>query len=275
VHIGSAAKIEFEVYWISCEKMLHAIIKHNEQTRTRPDTRREQVGSLAVMTHPSARSHLNYAWPMVADGSKATVHIDRADIMEVIRYFREANRRPRFEFPAQIAPMLGLLLDQHGFTETRRMPLMAWLWPTSLTAPRGFTLRTLQTPDDLHTHLAISDAGFDHEPPDNVDERFAPLWQDHLDQRRLFLTGHLGDEPVATAQVIVGSSSAEIINVTTIPAHRRKGVAAALTLEAVQRARASGAELIFLSSATDEATRVYRRIGFQEIGLFTHWVLNS
>ena len=58
-----------------------------------------------------------------------------------------------------------------------------------------------------------------------------------------------------------------IYGVGTVPGHRGRGYARALTL---RRAR-PGAGRPATLQPSDAAARMYRRLGFAEIGRFTHW----
>ncbi len=264
--------------------LLHAIVRHNERTRARPHAQPVQIGALGLLIHPTVRPYVNFAWPLVAnrdDSSAHTFHIKAEDIVAATRHFTEAGRRPRFEFPAQIAPTLGYLLDQHGYVETRRMPLMAWRWQNRLSELPNIEFRIVQSRADLREHLHVSDIGFEFDTSDPREERLERLWQERESEYRLFLTGYLRGEAMGTAQIVLddegiaGHVSAEIVGITTLPDFRRKGIGAAITGRAVQHARQRGAELIFLSSAHEDATRLYARVGFEEIGTVATWVLRG
>ncbi len=60
---------------------------------------------------------------------------------------------------------------------------------------------------------------------------------------------------------------AQVEDVATIPEERGRGYASAVVLHAVEKARAAGAELVFLvADADDWPKELYRRLGFEEIG---------
>jgi ribosomal protein S18 acetylase RimI-like enzyme len=58
----------------------------------------------------------------------------------------------------------------------------------------------------------------------------------------------------------------ELTGITTLAPFRRQGIASALTAAAAQTAFAQGIEAVFLSAATEEAGRIYERLGFQPAG---------
>lgn len=62
------------------------------------------------------------------------------------------------------------------------------------------------------------------------------------------------------------SDTAEILAVATLPAARRKGLAAAVTAKLAHDARDNGVRLLVLSAQNDDVARVYERVGFHRIG---------
>jgi len=58
----------------------------------------------------------------------------------------------------------------------------------------------------------------------------------------------------------------ELVGIATLTEYRRRGIGGALTAFATQTAFADGAELVFLTAASQEAGRVYQKVGFQPVG---------
>jgi GNAT superfamily N-acetyltransferase len=74
-------------------------------------------------------------------------------------------------------------------------------------------------------------------------------------------------EPIAATQLRIDGATAAIEAVMTDPAHRRSGLARALVLDAVTRARTVGCDVVFLSAlAGDWPYRWYTRLGFSDVG---------
>jgi GNAT superfamily N-acetyltransferase len=79
----------------------------------------------------------------------------------------------------------------------------------------------------------------------------------------LAYTGFLDNQPVATALLFLAAGIAGIYAVSTIPAARRKGIGAWMTLLPLLRARSSGYKIGILF-ASHMGVGVYRSLGFQE-----------
>lgn len=74
-------------------------------------------------------------------------------------------------------------------------------------------------------------------------------------------------QPIAATQLRIDGATAAIEAVMTDPAHRRAGLAGALVLDAVIRARAAGCDVVFLTAAANDwPYRWYTRLGFTEVG---------
>jgi N-acetylglutamate synthase-like GNAT family acetyltransferase len=58
----------------------------------------------------------------------------------------------------------------------------------------------------------------------------------------------------------------EIVGVATLPAARRRGLGAAVTVALARHALDHGAVTVFLSAAEEDVARVYARVGFRRVG---------
>jgi ribosomal protein S18 acetylase RimI-like enzyme len=68
----------------------------------------------------------------------------------------------------------------------------------------------------------------------------------------------------------VDGADAQVEDVGTLPEHRGKGYATAVILGAIEQARASGADFVFLvADAADRPKELYRKLGFDELGHYT------
>ena len=130
-------------------------------------------------------------------------------------------------------------------------------------AVQGLRLRKAG-PDDLAPVLHVDSTVFDIDPTDNT-RWLAPL----LDAERAdFALAELDGEPAGTAYTLRSDGSAGpslyLAGVAVLPAARRRGVGAALSSWLLERGFAAGAELAHLNPDTDEAARIYGRLGFAE-----------
>jgi GNAT superfamily N-acetyltransferase len=78
-----------------------------------------------------------------------------------------------------------------------------------------------------------------------------------------YYLARLDGEPVATAALTLAAGVAGIIAVTTIPAARRRGIGAAVTMAPLLEARARGYHVGVLQ-ASEMGSPVYARMGFSE-----------
>jgi N-acetylglutamate synthase-like GNAT family acetyltransferase len=77
----------------------------------------------------------------------------------------------------------------------------------------------------------------------------------------------------ARCQLYAKGQVAQIENVYTVPAHRRRGLSRALVAHAAREARAGGATLVFLvADAADWPQAFYRRAGFADAGLLPRFL---
>lgn len=72
---------------------------------------------------------------------------------------------------------------------------------------------------------------------------------------------------VSKADLLLRGAVAEIDDVLTLPDHRGRGYGSALVLEAVDRARRAGCDLVYLEAAEDDWPKdLYVRLGFETVG---------
>ncbi len=86
----------------------------------------------------------------------------------------------------------------------------------------------------------------------------------------------LDNEVVSYADLYVDGADAQVEDVGTLPEHRGKGYATAVILGAIEQARASGADFVFLvADAEDWPKELYRKLGFDELGHYTKFFAPS
>ncbi|MFJ8686977.1 GNAT family N-acetyltransferase [Micromonospora wenchangensis] len=74
------------------------------------------------------------------------------------------------------------------------------------------------------------------------------------------------DGVLASGMAMRVDDVAEIAGVATLPAARRRGLAAAVTATLARTLRAAGTDLVFLSAGSEDVARIYLRVGFRRIG---------
>lgn len=223
------------------------------------------VPPFTLFFHPTdALSFFNYAIPDEPVDGDIAVPIAR---LRAEFAFRE--RRPRFEFIEGYAPNLPLALRVYGFDEESRLHLMVCTPQAYRPVPAVVGLSVMRLSEDsplsdVHDFLTTQRLGF------TPDESVLPAPTEAAGFRRRLQAGggvllaRLNGEPVAA-----GSFSApfdgltEVGGIATLEAFRRRGIASALTGEAIRMAFDEGAEAAVLSAADERAGRVYERIGFR------------
>ncbi|WP_431919431.1 GNAT family N-acetyltransferase [Micromonospora wenchangensis] len=87
------------------------------------------------------------------------------------------------------------------------------------------------------------------------------------DGRRLSAVAWTPEDGVlASGMAMRVDDVAEIAGVATLPAARRRGLAAAVTATLARTLRAAGTDLVFLSAGSEDVARIYLRVGFRRIG---------
>jgi N-acetylglutamate synthase len=150
--------------------------------------------------------------------------------------------------------------------EAKPEPLMLLTsLPAAAPALSGFEVRTVTTVAGFREYNDTMTAGFG----DQWAEGEALTGDGLLTVPDLVhYTGYLDAEPVATAACCVAYGVGWIFNVSTVPAARRRGLGAAITLHAAVEAAAAGARAAALS-ASEMGEPVYRRIGFEPVDTVT------
>jgi len=123
----------------------------------------------------------------------------------------------------------------------------------------------VEAEDDLHDYERVTCAAFRAPPPVAPFEIHAPGILD--DPRMHVLLGRVDGEIAGGAMAYVTDDLVGIYGVGVVPGHRGRGHATALTTTAL--ALAPDRPAVLQPSA--EAEHLYRRLGFAEIGGFTHW----
>jgi ribosomal protein S18 acetylase RimI-like enzyme len=144
-----------------------------------------------------------------------------------------------------------------------------WFTRPPGTPPEGreseLEIVVVETEDDLHDYERATCAAFRAPPPVAPFEIHAPGILH--DPRMHVLLGRVDGEIAGGAMAYITDDLLGIYGVGIVPGHRGHGHATALTTAAL--ALAPDRPAVLQPSA--EAESLYRRLGFTEVGRFTHW----
>jgi ribosomal protein S18 acetylase RimI-like enzyme len=195
-------------------------------------------------------------------------------VADLIEAFRGRGLKPRLEFAPNTAPAVEPALRAAGFT-TEEVHEYLVCTPDTLTMPgageslAGGSTPAVETPvtdeDYLDLDGALSEA-FSGEFA-NSPEGAARLrrMQENGGAVRMVRSadgrcaGGAGSSPVAVG-------TCELAGVGTRPAHRGRGIAAAVTATIAEAMFAQGAESVWLEFSGDGSRRIYERLGFRPQG---------
>jgi GNAT superfamily N-acetyltransferase len=159
---------------------------------------------------------------------------------------------------------LGRHLERHGFVNEGQVPGMAVDLANlneDVPMPAGLRLERATDNDTLKLCCQVCTAGFGL--PDFVTEAFYEFVGYVDPEMNLAYLAWLNDEPVATAYLMLAAGVAGIYHVATLPAARRQGIGAVVTLAALREARHRKYKVGILQ-ASQMGLEVYRSLGFQE-----------
>lgn len=200
------------------------------------------------------------------------------DFAAVFARQRALEQPTSIEWVDENTPALAAAAEAAGLRVHRRPLMVLDGEPPAIPAPKGFELRHLKPSDPLLVAAnAVAAVAFQHaEPvvgPQGI-EALGDMVAGENPANTAFLRSRLeagwtvmaamlhDGAPVAVGfhQPLAGVS--EVAGVATLPAHRRRGLAAALTAYLARHALAGGAATVFLSASDDQVARVYARAGF-------------
>ena len=167
------------------------------------------------------------------------------------------------------------MVAARGMTVDRDIPLMVLDGgdPRPLSAAAsldGLVIRELQ-PDEAPQHARVAADGFGVPV-----ELFLQLTTPTLLATpgvRCYLGEHDGEAATTGLGVTIGSYVA-VFNIATAPAHRRQGLAAAITARAVADGLARGATWAWLQSS-EAGYRIYQQLGFRTVANWHCWVAKA
>ena len=239
-----------------------AYIRESRRARDLP-----RVGPFALLLTEATRLRfLNYAIP--DDGADP----DDSDVAALVAAFRAADRMPRVELLPSVAPALESRLTATGWTVEDRLPLMTCTTRSvrDLPPPDGIVMATPSNDATLLEMARLQHRIFDDpEPPD---ERTVTRLRDSLNRggRALVSLDPETRQVVAAAQSGPPAEGAtEVVGVVVAPAHRRRGLGAALVSSLAHQGFDAGLSTVFLEAAPG-VDGAYRNAGFRRTSTSVH-----
>jgi hypothetical protein len=196
-------------------------------------------------------------------------------IKETLSFFQSLRTPWRWVVgPSSLPTDLGDELMQMGFRLTRTMPGMT-IDLQSLAAPAtapGLLIKEVTDPAGLEGWLHVRKMNQDLDEDTTNGWRLAHLrcgLSPELPLRHF--VGWFNGAPVAASSLFLGAGVAGIYHVDTLVQVRNRGFGSALTLTALQAARARGWHVAVLA-ATILGESIYRSLGFREVGQLHEYV---
>jgi GNAT superfamily N-acetyltransferase len=240
----------------------------------RSAARAEEVGPFVLFVNDGP------GWSYYARPRRGALSFDAADV-DRVRARQRALRVPEaIEWVAETTPGLRAVVEGGGLVVADH-PLMVLDALAPCPAPPGVEVRLVGEDDDLALLGAVARVGFaapgtaagpqTHADAARVaatrDRREVAFERERLRCGRTVMAVALADgAPVAVGSHQPVGSVTEVVGVATLPSHRRRGVAAALTSWLASDALARGVRTVFLSAGDDAVARVYDRVGFTRVG---------
>jgi ribosomal protein S18 acetylase RimI-like enzyme len=130
--------------------------------------------------------------------------------------------------------------------------------------PPDLEIVRVSTPAEVAEFENVSVRGFENEDSSVETGAIHPA-SILIDPRMTMLTGRIGDNAVAAGMSYRGEHAVGIYGVTTISSARGRGYASALTRALIDPAVPA------LLSPSPEAENLYRRLGFEQVGVLRQW----
>ncbi len=222
------------------------------------------VPPFTAFIHPTdAMVYFNYAIP---DGPI------EGDVREPLKRLREEyqgrKRVPRFEYVAELAPALEDTLLANGFRREAEARLMVCTREsfTPVPAPEGLSLSVLtahSSREEVRAYCATARQGFSPgEAYEVPEEEISKMLGDLKEGRAVF--GRMKGQPAVVGMFTPPHEGiTEVGGVATVERFRKRGLGTALTSRVAQEAFDRGVDVLFLSTITEEAGRIYERVGFR------------
>ncbi len=234
-----------------------------------------------VEDHGSLRLFIGTgAWPYYARPRPGRGPVTATDVETIRARQRELGLPEKLEWVADTTPSAGPAAQAAGLQVTS-YPLLVLDEPLAPAPVDGVTVRLLSADDHelAAAHAAIV-VGFS--VPGTSSGVLGARERDHeqaardprIDNfmRHQLRAGHAvmavaEDErgPVAGGTALPRGDVAELVGIATLPAARRRGIAALIVAALVDAVSAHGVQTAFIGAADADVARVYGRVGFRPV----------
>lgn len=227
--------------------------------RRRPEP--VEIGGFVVGIDPSTTSHhVNYATPL--PGIEPT----SADVAALVSVFRERGLTPRLEFAPNAAPAVESALYTAGFAVEAEHEYLVCV-PGTLAMPADPPV--VETPVTEEDYVAVDTAlseAFDNEFPPSAEGAARLRRTQEMGGAVRFVRAPEGGCAGGAMCSAPAVGTSELAGVGTRPAHRGRGIAAAVTATLTELMFTKGNESVWLEYGGDGSRRVYERVGFRPAG---------
>lgn len=232
------------------------------------------------------RAAAGFEWRQTPSATLAVSGVDLADlncgvidagdtapeaVLDVADRLRQRRLPGLLLLTDAVGPKADAAAESAGLAPAGRMPLMRMEAGTVGPESTHFTVRSVTGTAELAAANRVMAAAFDL-PSDRLQEAFAPGMLAAGDVRvDLVLDGH---EPVGAIQSTTADRMTGIWSMTTLPTHRRRGVARAGLVHALTARFAEGCDTAFLV-ATPAGQPLYEDVGFRVAAWCTVWLVDA
>jgi ribosomal protein S18 acetylase RimI-like enzyme len=227
---------------------------------------RGDMGGTRMVTSPFGRAVYTDELPKRQDGNY--LWIERAgEPEELVAEAERLERKLIFVPDPELGDDLAPWFEQRGWRIDRHL-VMAQLREPERTADLGL-VRELDEADLRPARRRVV-SGQPWATPAVLEQIFAAKALIGRRVRTRFFGVVVDGEVVSYTDLYQDGTEAQVEDVGTVPEQRGRGFASAVILAAIAKARADGAEFLFLvADATDWPKELYRRLGFDDIGHYT------
>lgn len=243
----------------------------------------EEIGPLVLFVRTGA------GWPFYARPRPGAAEPPSvADVLAVRARQRELNLPEALEWVHENQPDLLAAARAAGLS-VLEAPLLV-LDPDALPTPQALTDVPVRIVDptsprfaaDIAARVAVAEVGFGAPGTarggagvaardEIITQPTAAMLAEERDRalagQRVSALAETPDEgALASGMAMRVGDAAEIAGVATLPAARRRGIAAALTAELARHLLDAGTDLVLLSASSEDVARVYVRAGFRRVG---------